>query len=56
MAVRTAFPGYFEIFFQAQSSTVFAPLSGGILVLPRTELSSAVSQGYLVFYIIELGP
>ena len=56
MAVRTAFPGYFEIFFQAQSSTIFAPLLGGILVLPKTELSSAVSQIYLVFDIIELGP
>ena len=55
MAVRIAFPGYFEIFFQVQSSTVFAPLSGGILVLPRTELSSAVSQVYLVLDIIELG-
>ena len=56
MAVRAAFPGYFEIFFQTQSSTVFALLSNGILVLPMTELSSAVSQGYLVLYIIELGP
>ena len=56
MAVRAAFPEYFEIFFQAQSSTVFAPLSGGILVLPRTELSSAVYQGDLVLYITEFGP
>ena len=56
MAVRIAFLGYFEIFFQAQSSTVFALLSGGILVLPRTELSSAVSQVYLVLDIIEFGP
>ena len=56
MAVRTAFLRYFEIFFQAQSSTVFTPLLGGILVLPRTELSSAVSQVYLVLDIIEFGP
>ena len=56
MAVRTAFPGYFEIFFQGQSSTVFALLLSGILVLPRYELSSAVSQVYLVLDIIELGP
>ena len=56
MAVRAAFPGYFEIFFQAPFSTVFAPLSGGILILPRTELSSAVSQDYLALYITELGP
>ena len=56
MAVRAAFSGYFEIFFEAPSSTVFAPLSGGISVLPRTELSSAVSQVYLVLDIIELGP
>ena len=56
MAVRAAFSGYFEIFFEAPSSTVFAPLSGGILVPPRTDLSSAVSQGYLVLYITEFGP
>ena len=56
MAMRAAFLGYFEIFFQAQSSTVFAPLLGGILVLPRTEPSSAVSQVCLVLDIIELGP
>ena len=49
MAVRTAFPGYFEIFFQDQSSTVFALLLGGISVLPRSELFSAVSQVYLMF-------
>ena len=56
MAVKAAFPGYFEIFFLAQSSTVFALLSGGILILPRSELSSAVSQDYLVLYTIELRP
>ena len=56
MAVWTAFPGYFEIFFQAQSSTVFALLLGEILVLPRSALSSAVSQVYLVLYLIGLGP
>ena len=56
MVVRTAFPRYFEIFFQAQSSTVFALPLGEILVLPRSELSSAVSQVYLVLDIIELGP
>ena len=51
MAVRTAFPGYFEIFFQAQSFTVFALLLGGISVLSRSKLSSAVSQVYLVLDI-----
>ena len=56
MVVRTAFPGYFEIFFQAQSSTFFALLLGGILVLPRSVVSSAVSQVYLVLYLIGLGP
>ena len=53
---KGSFPQIFQIFFQAQSYTVFAPLSGGTLGLPRAELSSAVPQGHLVLYIIELGP
>ena len=57
MAMRAAFsPDIFRFSFKFSLIPAFPPFFGGILGLPRTELSSAVSQGYLALYIIELGP
>ena len=53
---KGSFSQIFQIFFRVCSYSVFAPLLGGILGLPRTELSSATSPGHFGFYVIELGP
>ena len=46
---KGSFPWIFlDISSKFRSYTVFAPLAGGTLGLPRTELPSAVSIGYLV--------
>ena len=56
MAMRAAFPDILRFSFKFGPIPVLPLFFGGILDLPRTELSSAVSQGYLVLYIIEFGP
>ena len=55
MAVRAAFLGYFRFSFKFNPIPFLPLFSSGFVGLPRTELSSAVSQGYLVLYIFELG-
>ena len=55
--IRVTFPRYFRSLFKFSPIPVLPIFfSGGILDLPRTELSLAVFQNSLVLYVIGLGP
>ena len=55
MAIRAAFPDILRFSFKFGPIPVLPLFSGGILDLPRTELSSAASQNCFVLCIVELG-
>ena len=54
--IRVTFPRYFRSLFKFSPIPVLPLFSGGILDLPRTELSSAVFLNCLVLYVIGPGP
>ena len=54
--MRVAFPDILRFSFKFGPIPVLPFFSGGILDLPRTELSSAASQNCFVLCIVELGP
>ena len=54
--VRITSPRYFGSPYKFVPIPVLPLYSGGILDLPRTELSSAASQNCFVLCIVELGP
>ena len=56
MTMRAAFPDILRFSFKFGPIPVLPLFSGGILDLPRTELSSAASQNGFVLCIVELGP
>ena len=56
MAMRAAFPDILRFSFKFGPIPVLPLFSGGILDLPRTELSSAASQNCFMLCIVELGP